>query len=134
MSLNPKTQTPAGVALTAARACVHAAAGSVTAVVVGLGRLSGGGLVDGTWFFKHKSHAPACCTRQLAAHMCVVCAAQVLSASALLTARCVLLLAAAAEGQDPLAVIHDIMSRDLKPELDTMVLAAAAQKSAVPQL
>jgi N-acyl-D-aspartate/D-glutamate deacylase len=36
----------------------------------------------------------------------------------------------AAEGQDPLAVIHDIMSRDLKPELDTMVLAAAAQKSA----
>jgi N-acyl-D-aspartate/D-glutamate deacylase len=43
-------------------------------------------------------------------------------------------LAAAAEGQDPLAVIHDIMSRDLKPELDTMVLAAAAQKSAVPQL
>lgn len=35
-----------------------------------------------------------------------------------------------AEGQDPLAVVADIMSRDLGPELDTMVLAAAAQKSA----
>jgi len=34
------------------------------------------------------------------------------------------------EGQEPLAVVHDIMSRDLRPELDTMVLAAAAQKSA----
>lgn len=70
--------------------------------------------------------------------MCVVCAAHVLPQLAsfdyLLCAACVLLLlAAAAEGQDPLAVIHDIMSRDLKPELDTMVLAAAAQKSAVQQ-
>jgi hypothetical protein len=34
-----------------------------------------------------------------------------------------------AEGADPLAVVHDIMSRDLRPELCTMVLAAAAQKS-----
>lgn len=33
------------------------------------------------------------------------------------------------EGADPLAVVDDIMSRDLRHELDTMVLAAAAERS-----
>lgn len=78
-------------------------------------------------------YTAACCTHVRGVRSaCVACNSPL---DYLLCAACVLLLlaAAAAEGQDPLAVIHGIMSRDLKPELDTMVLAAAAQKSAVPQ-